>query len=68
MKISQIIFEMRPSFNKGFTELSCSLKYNGKVVHWREIYEDTDCESRIEGLFNCMKRTIIEKIKEKEKK
>lgn len=68
MGIHEIIFEMKPVLEQGFIELSCRLKYNGEIVQWREVFEDTDFESRAEALFDYMKRTILGKIKEKLKK
>lgn len=64
MGIHEIVFEMRPVLENGFIELSCHLKHNGKIEQWREVFEDTDFESRAEVIFDYMKRTILDKIKE----
>lgn len=67
MRISEIIFKIQPYYQPHGIELSCSMSVDGKELHWKEIFDDTDFESRIEGYFDHMKRRIICAV-QKEKK
>lgn len=65
MKISEIIFEMKPWYQPHHIELRCSMKVNGKELHWKEIFEDDDFENRFSRYIDIMKARILEAITEK---
>lgn len=50
---------------KHYIKLSCQITVDGEEIKWKEIFPDTDFESRAEGYFDYMKYKIIEAMKKK---
>ena len=67
MKINNIIIEISPWYQPHHIELRCTMVIDGEEVTWREIFPDSDFETRAEGYLNYMKRKIIEAIKKEAK-
>lgn len=66
MKISNIKIEISPWYRPHHIELFCTMIVDGETVSWKEIFPDSDFETRAEGYLDLMKHKIIDSIKRKE--
>ena len=68
MRINEIIIKVSPWYQPHKIELFYSMQVDGKLVQWKEVFPDSDFESRAEQYLDFMKRKMIATIKEGSKK
>ena len=68
MRITKIIFEISPHFQPHCIELYCQMTIGREEIKWKEIFPDTDFESRAEQYFDYIKHKMIEIVRKEEKR